>query len=1082
MDSLKVLLNKVRSKKSVETKKTLSINLNGNKKLLPEGLINGNVDSYEIYNEERKECNKIRLICKINALCSNILFNPKTEIWRYENDGTITSLNYSEVNSSKISEHIVGKTEDFKWNNYEAIRDTQLSNDYCKFEYHCGIDMLNNHLIRNNTFKSVRLSNNSIDEQSYNSSNFNTIEDYLRGYDGKNVIEEVGRTTSWNGNPYPGTESIEYNDLTRVELVQKSDGTSYYRVRPEISFIDSSKPPTGGNFTISVYFQANVSFYSGTEDTQNVFSTIFTYTGNRDGVYPYDYSTIVDIDTVSGATSGFKMSNGIAYVISVSPDHDEKYTYINSDRKTKKYRAKVPMHLYQKDDVMTFSEAISDALFEKDGWFGFKNNSHIPTYNVDMLSKNIETMDISKPINSSKACDFIDMYPDRTLFSFSPKFNENRNRIEYNWKYCLTYPSSSITEGFDNFMDSDLNSLKIAYFDEFVKDDNGVSLIVFYCIAQHGLREGDMVNIYNTYYQKQDGKTNEMLFNGVSVYRVYDKYVFSIVKTDRDISNQWINSDEYSAITFDAEGNAQEILFDTTNMHRYKIKDKDGYFYIVGDTNRVNTDPKFQNLSFKRVSQSGIECNYYVRIFSRIPNFKFAEEEINDYTIHNNNNRIISKYAFENFDSHANKIAFSKNIFTDSIGEIVYTDDIDLSYLKDNLGRPVSEIYMTIIKNNAGFKKWYGKNESNIDVNADDIEFSHCFGENMCSFVFSNESMKADMVNDVRKLNTCDKTPNTIGLDIKSLNRMKYDNSLRSDEIQYDRTEHFFGDLCCYSPTDCYEQVLQPVMDRFNTAQRELTINDTSYKYFSSITTDEIEYDDLGNNDSYVISKDVKTCIPRKEGYYYKMHYPIAFKTISSELKSEKSMNYTILMLTVGKSSQATLNGDIPYFISVKENTIFSINSKFVLYYKKDNTIYNAKVVKMLSSNKMLILVYDESNNIVKLPNISDITEYVLCYNDDVNIPNYAKIIRDGSCRYYWRDVISNGFDENSSLETYPFANGAIYITKEMNLYLMRQDKKGDTGMKYYNMSFIEEYEPEGITYRNNAIYDDYYSNEIREC
>ena len=88
MDSLKILLNKALSKKSVETKKTLNVELKGNKKLLPEGMINGYVNSYELYNDERRNCNKIRLICKINSLCSNVLFNPKTEIWRYENDGT----------------------------------------------------------------------------------------------------------------------------------------------------------------------------------------------------------------------------------------------------------------------------------------------------------------------------------------------------------------------------------------------------------------------------------------------------------------------------------------------------------------------------------------------------------------------------------------------------------------------------------------------------------------------------------------------------------------------------------------------------------------------------------------------------------------------------------------------------------------------------------------------------------------------------------------------------------------------------------------------------------------------------------
>ena len=50
------------------------------------------------------------------------------------------------------------------------------------------------------------------------------------------------------------------------------------------------------------------------------------------------------------------------------------------------------------------------------------------------------------------------------------------------------------------------------------------------------------------------------------------------------------------------------------------------------------------------------------------------------------------------------KIAFSKNIYNDNITEIVFTDDINIGSLKDNLGRPLTDIYFTII-NNQGYKE-----------------------------------------------------------------------------------------------------------------------------------------------------------------------------------------------------------------------------------------------------------------------------------------------------------------------------------------------------------------------------------------
>ena len=40
---------------------------------------------------------------------------------------------------------------------------------------------------------------------------------------------------------------------------------------------------------------------------------------------------------------------------------------------------------------------------------------------------------------------FIDLYPDRSLFSFIPKENKSRNRLENNWDYCLTYPFENYT-------------------------------------------------------------------------------------------------------------------------------------------------------------------------------------------------------------------------------------------------------------------------------------------------------------------------------------------------------------------------------------------------------------------------------------------------------------------------------------------------------------------------------------------------------------------------------------------------------------------------------------------------------------
>ena len=1057
-----IFLEKHKSKESVETKKSLHVELNGDKKLLPENVIESSVDSYLLYNKERTNCNKIRLICTINPICTNVLFNPVSEIIKNEGGKDVISLNYTPIVSAEITDVLV-KPSYFVWDNIEAIRDTQLSSNKYGFDYHCGIDIFNNHILRNLTYKSVRYpKEDEISDE--DRENFNTINDYLRSYDGT-IVTEDSQYASVNPSIAPGTRKNEYASSVTLH---RSHSVGYYRVTSNISF--DYPPPLGETLSISIYCSYNVTIDSETIPSYSSFTVDLV--GDNETTY---FTLPQKVLTYQGSLQGYEMNEGKGFVIGVFPSSDSLYTYVNSDPDSHNYIQTVNRRLYQPDEVYTFNDCVSNLLYEKDGWFGFSNKMSLPTSKTDLNESSDNIIDISKPLNNRKSCDFIDMYPDRTLFSFSPKFNERRNRIEHNWKYCLTYPSSSTTEGF-SFINQELNSLKILYFDEFVKDDNGVSLVTFYCIAQHGLNEGDYVNIYSTYNEE-----HERIFTLSQVYRVYSKYIFSIVKTDKDISNQWTDNYNNSIVVKNDDGSSITLEFDLPNGYRYvdkEVKTGNKYYYVVKDTGRVNVDPKAQNLSFKRVSQNGIECKYYVRIFSRIPNFKFCDKEINDNTINSADSTLVHDYAFEEFDNHVNKLAFSKNIFNDSVCEIVYTDDIDVSYLKDNLGRPLSNIYMTIIKNNAGFKKWYGKSGNNIVINDDDIEYSHCFGENTCSFEYSDEAMYADVSNDVRKINNYDSNRN--GFDMYEINKNTYNiENAKRDEIVYNNTENFYGDLCCYSPDDCYEYTIQPIMNRFNTAQRELTTLDASFKYFSSVTTNEIVSSE-SSKEGYSSITETRLCTPRKEGYYYKMHYPITFRTISSDLKSKPSMNYTIISLYI--TNKSTINGNYQYMLNISEDSIFVKNSKFLLYSKSENEIYYCKVTKMYTSRKMLILVYDENNNIVNI-NTTDISDYVLCYNDDAEIPNYAKLIKDGSCRYYWRDVISNGFDDNSPIETYPYANNAIYITNNINFYLKRQDKNGDCKMRVYNSKkYINEYEPNGITYNNNVIYDNYYEDMIREC
>ena len=200
-----ILLNSSNNKKEVNENTSLNVALSGNRILLPEDAISDALDSYNVYLEERKNSSKFRLVVNINPYCSNVLFNPFTEIVKDEGSPDVICLNYEK---NYTNENVIGKQKSFVWNQYEAIRDTQLSNETCGLEYHCGIDIFNNHILRNKTLKAVNFNENTsytsigkldkaylsnyvkvkVNEQAaehvYIDKNFNTIDDYMRDKDG----------------------------------------------------------------------------------------------------------------------------------------------------------------------------------------------------------------------------------------------------------------------------------------------------------------------------------------------------------------------------------------------------------------------------------------------------------------------------------------------------------------------------------------------------------------------------------------------------------------------------------------------------------------------------------------------------------------------------------------------------------------------------------------------------------------------------------------------------------------------------------------------------------------------------------
>ena len=102
--------------------------------------------------------------------------------------------------------------------------------------------------------------------------------------------------------------------------------------------------------------------------------------------------------------------------------------------------------------------------------------------------------------------------------------------------------------------------------------------------------------------------------------------------------------------------------------------------------------------------------------------------------------------------------------------------------------------------------------------------------------------------------------------------------------------------------------------------------------------------------------------------------------------------------------------------------------------------------------------------------------EFKLFKIDNLEIPNYAEIMRDGSCRLVWRNIIHNGTITDKNVETYPFTNGALYINKPINLVVKRQDPFD----LYDLIGNSEPFDKTGIGIDENKIDMSYNSEEIK--
>lgn len=237
---------------------------------------------------------------------------------------------------------------------------------------------------------------------------------------------------------------------------------------------------------------------------------------------------------------------------------------------------------------------------------------------------------------------------------------------------------------------------------------------------------------------------------------------------------------------------------------------------------------------------AGNESEYYFRIFKKIKTRSTPTIEVDDYEIY--------------------KLGFSENIYADNICQYVFNEDIDVTDLVDNLGRPLTELYVTKIKTSSD--SLFTKISSGIET------------------PFMPRLKKSSTIPYLINVPAINMIHNGVNTPFKSHKPLENQLNIYGD--------YFYGDLVEYNLYEVKETILANISHSFNTKNRETASNLTylDTKGFSPIN----KTIDLG---------------PRFEGYFYNPHQLVRIRQFSDYIEQgdEKTLNIPSYAVNIGDNT-----------------------------------------------------------------------------------------------------------------------------------------------------------------------------------
>lgn len=1068
------------------------------------------VDLYEQYKKEYGECKRYRLTLTVKPYCTNVLFNMCTEIVKDEGngDGTVIASDCPGYEVYVEPSVVYGKSSSLR--RIDMLYNTEYSDKKVGYTYLPGYDIFDSHTLRNLSFRPIMKPSPSASGKPA----FNTMSDVMRRNDGS-VIQFYPR--------------FSYGDAENPNRIDRH----VYESANVLPFYDGSSASVNLSSENGWYGFSNVASVS--DDGTNAKSSI----DDRSDKHVFEST----LNNVGGCD-----------FVDMFPDR----TRFSMVPKYNKF-----LHRYEKnwDIFLTYP------------WKNFYMHNLVSNVkrldntalNADSSTKALTTMRVVRKVTSTNRKTMLfrtftkhGLTVDDSIIVYVSK-NYGYSYVKLGKEYTVDYVGDEDGNNKDYFFGiSSKEFLNEVFYGDveslFYEPYSGAIPIDAQTISGEFVDIPDETEVARRKITKKyfyEAETTPSTYTSANTFDAIPKTVSDYTPVHIRVWNGnyvyeiWDEDNEqYEA----AQGASEGVEYGKWNTYTDVPSERKadyirvkcyGFYRRRTTFHRVKTsiiqkvetvdgiiDGKFVDnrwhIRFARV-KNGYACKYYIRKFRKVPNLKFSSEPLSadcsktpaKFLKFLADNATDGNGVMYSFDSETYRLAFSKTLYGDDVAQVTFTDDISVENLTDNLGRPVTEIYATVVKRNKGYKTWYGRNESgNRELISDEnCEYSRCFGSVTTGFEYLDLENPYDMSTATRNAKGFMSSIGSIYRNCYNSDDKKVDTKPVEDwegvheEITED-DDVFFGDVVEYSPSECSEKVLSDACFRFNTAQRELgrdRVDDDDEPDFN-FTYHEIVYDDYdplilydmvddnsGNGKrtasflvgeyqqyhegepeydiqrSLITFKDgtdernpervikgangEKFSIRKNEGYYYKPHTKIPLLKFSDRVC--QGSNRT---LRIKECRPVQAEG---MYIKVNTKTAHGVGDNETLYLKTDSGLIETFSSYYIDNYRFAIPVMDKADCMANGKPYYDWVSICEGLNSgsmelrvkNKEIPPYAEQVEDNL--YLWREIVNPSDIPEQDDMKYPMANNSFYVDTQVNLYLRRQDPIGINGLNGYGFGEI---------------------------